>query len=237
MSTDAISGVTSPMAGMAGMAGIARRPNLRDQVSDSLRSLVVAGELEPGQVYSAPTLAAQFGVSATPVREAMLDLAREGLVEVVRNKGFRITRISDAELDAMAELRGLIEIPVMVAVTDACTGEIAAAVERLRPLAEQIVDAAAGQDLADYIRADTEFHLAFLALHGNSYVVDVVRDLRARARLFGLTALAGDGTLRRNAIEHIEIVDAALAQDVDEMRRLMTDHIGHLRTLWAGQAQ
>jgi DNA-binding GntR family transcriptional regulator len=64
--------------------------SLREQVSHALRAALIAGELRPGVVYSAPVLAAGFGVSATPVREAMLDLAKEGLVEVVRNKGFRV---------------------------------------------------------------------------------------------------------------------------------------------------
>ncbi|MFF4607591.1 GntR family transcriptional regulator, partial [Streptomyces sp. NPDC001339] len=63
------------------------RERLRDQVSHALRAALISGELRPGVVYSAPTLAGDFGISATPVREAMLDLAREGLVEPVRNKG------------------------------------------------------------------------------------------------------------------------------------------------------
>src|SRR3954470_11176919 len=75
--------------------------SLREQVSHALRAALIAGELRPGVVYSAPVLAAGFGVSATPVREAMLDLAKEGLVEVVRNKGFRVTELSDRDLDEL----------------------------------------------------------------------------------------------------------------------------------------
>ncbi len=64
--------------------------NLRGQAVEMLRASIVAGELEPGEIYSAPALAERLGVSATPVREAMLDLAKDGLVEPVRNRGFRI---------------------------------------------------------------------------------------------------------------------------------------------------
>src|SRR5882672_10851460 len=64
--------------------------SLRDQVRRSLEAAMVAGELRPGELYSAPALGERFGVSATPVREAMLDLARDGFVVAERNRGFRV---------------------------------------------------------------------------------------------------------------------------------------------------
>ncbi len=216
-------------------APLDRPDSLREQVRDSVRAQLISGELEPGRIYSAPRLAAQFGVSPTPVREAMLDLASEGLVEAVRNKGFRVTQLSDAELDALAELRGLIEIPVMAAVARDCSGVIAESVRALRPVVDHLLAAAEISDLAGYIRLDTEFHLRLLGLHGNRYVVEVVRDLRARSRLFGLQELAERGVLRENAAEHLAILEAAISQDPEAMTRIMHTHIGHLRGLWAGR--
>ena len=75
----------------AGLPSLRGRRSLREEITELLRAAVMAGELQPGVTYSAPSLAEQFGVSATPVREAMLDLEKEGLVEIVRNKGFRVT--------------------------------------------------------------------------------------------------------------------------------------------------
>ena len=74
--------------------------SIRERVGRALRAAIVSGEMEPGTVYSAPSLGARFGVSATPVREAMIDLVREGLVEIVPNKGFRVTAIDEADLIA-----------------------------------------------------------------------------------------------------------------------------------------
>ena len=224
------------MTGGVGLPAVRDRQSLREQVRESLRSLLIAGELAVGKVYSAPALAAEFGVSATPVREAMLDLVREGLVETVRNKGFRVTEVSDAELDAMAEIRAMIEIPTMAAVARACRGEVAEGVAALRPLAEEMVAAAAARDLGRYITLDTNYHLAFLALHGNQALVEVVRSLRARARLYGLQVLADEGTLPQNAAEHLQILQAALDRDGAEMTRIMTVHIGHVRRLWAARS-
>lgn len=210
------------------------RTNLRQQVAEALRALLVTGQMRPGRVYSAPKLAAEFGVSATPVREAMLDLVSEGLVEVVRNKGFRVTEVDDTELDALAELRALIEIPVMGYVAAACDGQVAREVEKLRKIARRITKAAADGDLVTYTEADNEFHIGFLKLHGNDHVVSVVRDMRHRSRLYGLEALVSAGTLATMAHEHEEMVDAALARDVEAMHAVMTRHLGHLRTAWAG---
>ena len=68
---------------MTDLAGsLERGASLREQVTESLRAMIVTGALEPGRVYSAPALAGEFGVSATPVREAMLDLAGEGAAGV-----------------------------------------------------------------------------------------------------------------------------------------------------------
>lgn len=105
------------MGHLSSRSAIPVRENLRDQVANALRAALVAGELRPGVVYSAPTLAVDLGVSATPVREAMLDLAREGLVEAVRNKGFRITEVTERELDEYTEIRELIEVPTIGRVT------------------------------------------------------------------------------------------------------------------------
>lgn len=208
--------------------------HLRDQVANALRAALIVGELRPGAVYSAPTLAAELGVSATPVREAMLDLVREGLVEAVRNKGFRVTEMTEQDLDEFTEIRTLIEVPTVgrVAAT-ASAGEL----ERLRPLAQAIVTAARKHDVLQYLEADHRFHLELLALAGNRHLVEVVGDLRKRSRLFGLSSLNETGRLVASAEEHVELLELMLAGRVGESEECMRRHLAHVRTLWAdGQA-
>ncbi|MFD7458268.1 MULTISPECIES: GntR family transcriptional regulator [unclassified Streptomyces] len=207
-----------------------KRSSYRERVADALRAALITGELRPGAVYSAPALAARFGVSATPVREALLDLVKEGLVDAVPNKGFRVTAVSERQLDEYTHVRALIEIPTVVGL--AGTAE-PAALQALRPTAEEIVTAAAAGDLIAYVEADTRFHLGLLALAGNGHLVEVVRDLRGRSRLYGLTALAEAGRLRASAEEHLELLDALLAGDAPAVRAVMTRHLGHVRGLWA----
>ncbi|MEU6982447.1 GntR family transcriptional regulator [Streptomyces sp. NPDC046324] len=203
---------------------------LRDQVAHALRAALISGELRPGVVYSAPTLAEDFGISATPVREAMLDLAREGLVEPVRNKGFRVTEVDERDLDQYTEIRALIEIPVVGRVTRTAARED---LEALRPVAEEIVRAAREHDLIGYLEADRRFHLTLLGLAGNERLVETVGDLRKRSRLYGLTALDERGELIPSAEEHLELLDLMLAGDAKGAERCMKRHLGHVRSLWA----
>lgn len=213
------------------------RQSLREQVAAALRAALVAGEMRPGVVYSAPVLAQKFGVSATPVREAMLDLAKEGLVETARNKGFRVRELSDVDLDEIASIRALIEVPTVAQIAASVEGQQRAAVEELRPLAQEIVSYAKPPELIAFIEADRRFHLSLLALAGNRHLVDVVADLRARSRLYGLESLAERGELARSAKEHEELVDLVLAGDAEGAAALMRRHIGHVRGSWADRGE
>lgn len=209
------------------------RQSLRQQVAHALRAALVAGEMRPGVLYSAPALAEKFGVSATPVREAMLDLAGEGLVEAVRNKGFRVTELSDRELDEITQLRMLIEVPTVGEVARLCDEELAPKAEALRQSAREIEALAEERDLIRYVEVDRQFHLALLALAGNRHIVEVIGNLRARSRLYGLHQLADRGQLAASAREHEELVDLILARDVEGAERLMAQHIKHVRGDWA----
>ncbi|MFI6845834.1 GntR family transcriptional regulator [Kitasatospora sp. NBC_00085] len=209
---------------------ISVQERLRDQVAHALRAALISGELRPGVVYSAPALAADFGVSATPVREAMLDLAREGLVEAVRNKGFRVTELTERDLDEYTEIRALIEIPIIGRVTRTATAE---QLEALRPQAEAIVAAARKHDLIGYLEADRQFHLDLLGLAGNAHLVEVVGDLRKRSRLYGLNRLDQRGELVSSAEEHVELLDLMLSGDAEAAEACMSRHLGHVRSLWA----
>jgi DNA-binding GntR family transcriptional regulator len=241
VSTEGV-GVAAPAAGDDGLPSLRRYASLREEVAGALRAALVAGQMVPGRVYSAPALAARFGVSPTPVREAMLDLAKEGLVEVVRNKGFRVTELSERDLDEITELRALIEVPSVARLYGRVTVDD---LERLRPLATTIVDAAREGDLIAYVEADRRFHLGLLELGGNSRIVETVGELRMRSRLFGLSRLAERGQLVPTAEEHVGLLDLLATgtggsgagvgdgAGAGAVAELMRQHLSHVRGIWA----
>jgi len=216
------------------VAPLTDRESLREQVANVLRAAIVAGEMRPRVLYSVPTLAERFHVSVTPVREAMLDLAKEGLVYPVRNKGFRVTELADKDLDDITQLRALIEVPTVARLAEVVTDEDVGA---LRGLAQAIVDGAAAGDLIRYLEEDRRFHLQLLALAGNPRLVEVVRQLRAQTRLYGLDQLAVQGRLIASAAEHHELLDSLQAHDAARAEALMRRHIGHVRGIWAAHPE
>ncbi|MHA7222383.1 GntR family transcriptional regulator [Arthrobacter sp. RHLT1-20] len=220
-------------AGVPALRVLGNRDSLRERAIESLRDALIAGDLVPGEVYSAPALAEMLGVSATPVREAMIDLAREGLVDVLRNKGYRAVGFSDRDLDELTELRALIEVPTMGKVAELADP---ADVEALRPLADELNATAAAGEIREFVRIDMEFHLRLLAMAGNRHLVEEVHRLRTRSRLRGLAELAASGQLVTTANEHAQLLDLLIARDKTGVEQLMARHIGHIRGIWAGQS-
>lgn len=196
-----------------------------------IRTRIVTGEIGGDRIYSVPILAAALGVSATPVREAMRELALEGLLEVVPNRGFRVADVSKHDLEEIFELRSMLEVPA--------AGQIArfATRESLEPcllLATQIEVFARSADVARFLDADREFHKAFLSSLGNRRLVEIVERLRNQVRLYGIPSLAEHGQLEDSAREHTLLLEAVLRHDSGQAVEIMRRHIEHTRGIWAG---
>ncbi|MFI9051025.1 GntR family transcriptional regulator [Streptomyces sp. NPDC053427] len=203
-----------------------QRHSVRGQVLAALREALVGGELAPGEVYSAPALAERYGVSATPVREAMQQLAGEGAVEVVPNRGFRVCERSSRELAELAEVRAMLEVPAIVRLARALPPE---RWEELRPLADAGVSAAAHGDRVGYAEADRAFHHALISLTGNRRLTQVTDDL-----LRGTQWPAGGSRLRTaellaDASEHTALLDALIAQEYAVAERIAREHLSAAR--------
>lgn len=208
--------------------------SLRAEVERALSAAIVSGELEADTIVSVPALAAQFEVSATPVREAMLDLENRGFVESVRNKGFRITSVSEADLREIVQVRQLLECPaVRMAAADFPHDRLA----ELRALAQKIVVAAHEGRFPDYLAADSEFHLIIMGIAGNSRLVSIVAELRSSTRMVGLSDLRDTVELERTSMEHHLLLDLLVEGRGDEAEALMHAHIGHVLGWWAGRPE
>ncbi|QEU71421.1 GntR family transcriptional regulator [Streptomyces nitrosporeus] len=204
-------------------SGAVRRHSVRGQVLDALRAALVEGELTPGEVYSAPALGARLGVSATPVREAMQQLALEGAVEVLPNRGFRVSERGPRELAELAEVRALIEVPVMLRLARTVPS---GRWDTLRPMAEATVEAAATGDLAGYAERDRAFHRSVLALSGNEQLLAVADALHRRSQWPAGGPAGRRADLVADAFEHTALLDALVAGDLTAVRTLVRDHFG-----------
>ncbi|KNB53384.1 GntR family transcriptional regulator [Streptomyces caatingaensis] len=198
------------------------RYSVRGQVLDALRKALLDGELIPGKVYSGPVLAERFGVSATPVREAMQQLVLEGAVEAVPNRGFRVTSRSARDLAELAEVRALLEVPVVLRLARTVP---AARWRDLLPSAEAAAEVARRGDRAAYAEADRAFHRALLGLGGNRRLVAVADELHRRAQW---PAPGGPSSptaaLVADAAEHVALLEALAARDLRGAEAILRTH-------------
>lgn len=218
-----------PATAMVPPARVPERLSVRDQVLDGLRAAIVSGRLAPGSVHSAPELAARYGVSATPVREAMQLLAREGAVEVLPNRGFRVAEHTERDLAELAQVRALLEVPVVLELTRAVPAD---RWEELRPLADAAVALAARGDSGAYAEADRAFHRAVLGLSGNRHLVAVADELHCRTQ-WPAAVLRREGgvvavrdRLVADAAEHCGLLDAVAAGDAELAEAVARRHFG-----------
>jgi DNA-binding GntR family transcriptional regulator len=161
----------------------------------------------------------------------MIDLSNSGLLEILPNRGFRVTVIDDQDLDEICALRMLIEVPAIALVIARATD---VELDHLyEPLAE-LEAAADSNDVAAFLVADRGFHLALLALADNRRMVEIIAGLRDQTRITGLRSLAADGALQATAVEHRPILEALRARDTVEATRFMEIHLEHTRGAWAG---
>jgi DNA-binding GntR family transcriptional regulator len=197
---------------------------LREQALEQVRASLLSGELQPDVTYSVPNLAADFGVSATPMREAILDLVKEGLVVTVPNRGFRLVSFTPEKVAQVAAVRKLVEVPATVAVSAVLSDE---QVADLLKLATKTRDYALTGDLQSYLRADREFHEQIMGFTGNPVLVELTESLRAKARLHALPTVVATGKLAESAQEHIDLIEAMREGDVDAIRLISEHHIDY----------
>lgn len=207
-----------------------QRTSLRDQALTALRQALVTGRIEPGVVYSVGSLAAELGVSNSPVREAMLALVDDGLMEVVPNRGYRAAVLTDGDLAEITQLRYLLEVP---AAGQAAETDLGDRLQALYELVDRIERTAANGDLAGNLDADRRFHLLVVDACGNRRLTELVARLRDQTRLYNLPALAESRALVASAAEHRPLLDAIAAHDRATAETLMRAHLAHIGSDWS----
>ncbi|RYH18305.1 MAG: GntR family transcriptional regulator [Alcaligenaceae bacterium] len=210
------------------------RHSLREDARRVLRARIISGELKSDTLHALGTIADELQVSVTPVREALLDLSKDGLIEMVRNRGFRVRTLSEKELDDLVQLRLMIE---PAAVRDIAAEGKVSDMATLRRLTAQADEAAEKGNWTEFLDTDRDMHLRLLSYLDNPRLVAVVGQLRDQGRLYGLDTVAGTDTFRRSTLEHTAILDAVENRDGEEAEKLMAQHIRHARGVWAGREE
>ncbi|MCF3124784.1 GntR family transcriptional regulator [Streptomyces arenae] len=221
------------MPGTDGPAVI--RSTLRQQIADALRDEVLAGRLEPGQEFTVKEIAEQYGVSATPVREALVNLTAQGLLDADQHRGFRVHEHTLDDYRGMLEARGLIADGIFRDLAENGTdrGDMADALLSVRRRGEEAARAACAGDLTVLIGYDLRFWRELSALFGNPYLSDFLHRLRVKSWVCAVTHLRrwseqGGGDLRGVLwSRHTELVDALVRRDPRAAHAIVVEYNAH----------
>jgi DNA-binding GntR family transcriptional regulator len=213
--------------------GAVTRSTLRQQIADALRDEVLAGRLQPGQEFTVKEIAEQYGVSATPVREALVDLSAQGLLEADQHRGFHVREYSAADYRGMIEARSLVTdgmfrsltSPDGVGMKPADDPLTNAALAGVRRRGEEARRAASAGDLNILIGYDLRFWRELSALFGNPYLGDFLHRLRVQSWTCAVQHLRQVEDLKGHLWSgHTELVDALARREPDAAHTIVAEY-------------
>ncbi|MFF4902006.1 GntR family transcriptional regulator [Streptomyces sp. NPDC001068] len=216
--------------------GAVTRSTLRQQIADALRDEVLAGRLQPGREFTVKEIADQYGVSATPVREALVDLSAQGVLDADQHRGFRVPEYSLTDYRNMIDARSLVVDGMFHALAggrhptfkDAAEPRAAAALAAVRRRGEEAQRAATAGDLTVLIGYDLRFWRELSTLFGNPYLADFLHRLRVQSWVCAVRQLRRLPDLRGYLwCRHTELVDALSRRDIETARGIVAEYNAH----------
>jgi len=213
--------------------------SLADRVHDRLLAELLEGTWAANDSLYIPQIAAQFGVSQTPVREALARLEHTGLVHRQAHRGYRIAPLlTDEEIALLYDSRLVIEPELVYLATRRRTPEFLAELGGLVAALASVAGKADSASFRVYWTTDDRYHVAIAEQAGNPFLLSAYRSLGTRIQRFRLVARRGLITTRNvstsAATEHREILQAIEAGDPVVAADLMTSHITRARVRLIG---
>ncbi|MBA4254774.1 MAG: GntR family transcriptional regulator [Polaromonas sp.] len=205
------------------MAALSLTPRaLYQEVAELLRQRIFSRELQPGSWIDELKIAEEFGISRTPLREALKVLAAEGLVTMKVRRGAYVTEVSDKDLRDVYHLLSLLESDAAGVVAATATPE---QLNDLQALHEELEAAVSDRDR--FFAINEQFHLRLLALADNRWRDQMVADLRKVMKLNRHNSLLKGGRLAESLVEHRAIMEALRARDAQATTQRMRQHFAN----------
>ena len=196
---------------------------LYEEVAELLRQRIFSRELAPGSWIDELKIAEAYGISRTPLREALKVLAAEGLVTMKVRRGAYVTEVSERDLADVYHLLGLLEADAAgVAATIATEAQI----EALRQVHQELEDAArpGAQDRERFFEVNERFHMLLLDVANNRWRDQMVADLRKVMKLNRHNSLLKSGRVEESLNEHRALMAAIAARDPALAAQRMQEH-------------
>jgi DNA-binding GntR family transcriptional regulator len=195
---------------------------LYEEVAELLRQRIFNRELEPGSWIDEMRISEEYGISRTPLREALKVLATEGLVTMKLRRGAYVTEVNEKDLRDVYHLLGLLESDAAAVVAQTATDEQLQALN----LVHQSL-ASAANDRERFFQINEQFHMLLLETANNRWRNQLVADLRKVMKLNRHNSLFKSGRIEESLKEHQQLMQALLGRAPDQARQQMLAHFGN----------
>ncbi|MFA7270076.1 MAG: GntR family transcriptional regulator [Sterolibacterium sp.] len=197
-------------------------PALYQQVAEQLRTRIFAHQLPPGSWLDEQALAQEYGISRTPMREALKVLASEGLVTLKPRRGCYVTELSEQDLDEIFPVMALLEGRCAALATQKAGADD---LSRLAAIHEQLEEHARNGDADRFFELNHGFHAALQELAGNRWLSQLIDDTRKMLKLTRRDSLRLAGRLKQSLAEHRALLKAIRQRDANLAGQLMHEHL------------
>ena len=195
---------------------------LSQKVYRALKTEIIKGSLKPGTKLSEGKIAEQMGVSRTPVREALKELAAEGFVKMNPNQAVVVSNASVEDVQEVLQIRGVLEGLAARLATKTINEE---EIKELEKYQKQMEYYTKKDDVLAFSEMDAEFHELILNICGNNRLIQIRKNLSDQAHRYRIRSLSVPGRLKYSLKEHQEIVEALKRKNSEQADRLSQKHI------------
>lgn len=206
----------------AKLRSIEKPTQLAELAYAALRDSILSGHLKPGDIVNEIPMARELGISRTPVREALLELSSQGLVEILPRRGVRIKYFTEQDVHEVCEIRELIELGVVEKAAQSVTPFVHSKPEQAL---EQQREAVRIGDVPEFLRADRLFHIELISLSGNRRLPKILQNLRDLIDVMAQQALTRAGRMEEVLSEHQAVVDSIKEGKVAEAKEALSHHL------------
>jgi len=198
------------------------RKYLRDVVFESLKDAIMNGKLEQGKMITEQQISREFGISRTPVREALYKLTATGLVRIIPHKGFLISKWSIKEIRDVFEIRIVLE---RLAVELFIRNYYQENLEELENITKKMEKAVQENNFMEAAKMNNKFHDLIIEKSDNHEISNVMEPLKNKINIFRLISISTPSRLKTSLAEHRNILASILKKDIENAKKLIEIHI------------
>lgn len=185
---------------------------LREKILEHIRDAIVSGSLKAGSHVSEPELAARYGISRTPIREAFRQLETEGYLTVIPRRGAVVSEFSPKDVEEFYAIKSVME---GYAARRACENLTEKELDRLQSINDKLAELARSGDIKHFFKIHSDFHDLFIKAANNEKLRELIAGLVTKFQRLRFTSLSLPGRMAISVQEHEKIIDAFREKNAD----------------------